>query len=163
MTERQGGEQTGWKRTALTSYRGVGNFPVQKGRKKLLINCYLVAKSCLTPSDPMDWSSPGSSVHGIPQQESWSGLPFPSPRDLCDPGIELASPALAGRFFTTAPPGKPNGSYSLTKCMLKNKTWKSKLPPWYKRCMMEVVLADTRTWISLSISIRALGWPGACQ
>ena len=40
----------------------------------------------------------------------WSGLPFPSPGDLPDPGIKpapLASPALAGRFFTTEPPGKP--------------------------------------------------------
>ena len=106
MTERQGGEQTGWKRTALTSYRDVGNLPVQKGRKKLLINCYLVAKSCPTPSDPMDWSSPGSSVHGIPQQESWSGLPFPSPRDLPNPEIEPASSTLAGSFFTTELPRK---------------------------------------------------------
>ena len=41
------------------------------------------------------------------RQEYWSGLPFPSPGDLPDPGIEPTSPALAGRFFTTAPPGKP--------------------------------------------------------
>ena len=33
--------------------------------------------------------------------EYWSGLPFPTPGDLLDPGIEFASPALAGRFFTT--------------------------------------------------------------
>ena len=38
---------------------------------------------------------------GFPSQEYWSGLPFPPPEDLPDPGIE-ASPALAGRFFTTA-------------------------------------------------------------
>ena len=44
---------------------------------------------------------------GFPRQEYWSGLPFPSPRDLPDPGIEPASPALAGGFFTTEPPGKP--------------------------------------------------------
>ena len=44
---------------------------------------------------------------GFPRQKYWSGLPFPSPGDLPDPGIELASPALAGRFFTTEPPGKP--------------------------------------------------------
>ena len=43
---------------------------------------------------------------GFPRQEYWSGLPFPSPGDLSNPGIELASPALAGRFFTTEPPGK---------------------------------------------------------
>ena len=57
--------------------------------------------------DPMDCSPPGSSVRGILQARLWSGLPFPPPGDLPDPGIEPASPtspALAGRFFTTAPP-----------------------------------------------------------
>ena len=44
---------------------------------------------------------------GFPRQEDWSGLPFPSARDLSDPGIEPVSPALAGRFFNTEPPGKP--------------------------------------------------------
>ena len=43
-----------------------------------------------------------------PRQEYWSGLPFPSPRDLPDPEIEPASPILAGRFFTTEPPRIPN-------------------------------------------------------
>ena len=44
------------------------------------------------------------------RQEYWSGLPFPTPGDLHDQGIKpksRASPSLAGRFFTTAPPGKP--------------------------------------------------------
>ena len=65
----------------------------------------LVAGSCPTLCDPIDYSSPGSSVHGIFQ----SGLPFPPPGNLLDPGIELVSPisALAGGFFTTDPPGKP--------------------------------------------------------
>ena len=43
-------------------------------------------------------------------QEYWSRLPFPTPGDLPNPGIEpasLAAAALAGRFFTTVPPGKP--------------------------------------------------------
>ena len=46
---------------------------------------------------------------GFPRQECWSGLPFPSPGDLPDPGIEQASftsPTLAGSFFTTVHPGK---------------------------------------------------------
>ena len=47
-----------------------------------------------------------SSVHGFPRQEYWSGLPFTSPGDLPDPGIEPASPALAGGFFTTESLGK---------------------------------------------------------
>ena len=41
---------------------------------------------------------------GVSRQEHWSGLPFPPPGDLHDPGIEPASPALAGEFFTTEPP-----------------------------------------------------------
>ena len=44
---------------------------------------------------------------GFPRQEYWSGLPFPPPGDLPDPGIEPMPPALAGEFFTTQPPGKP--------------------------------------------------------
>ena len=52
----------------------------------------------------MDYGPPGSSVHGIFQQEYWSGLPFPTPGDLPDPGIKAAFPALAGGFFITEPP-----------------------------------------------------------
>ena len=48
------------------------------------------------------------------RQDYWNWLPFPPPGDLPNPGIEpmsLASLALAGRFFTTAPPGKPAMEY----------------------------------------------------
>ena len=47
---------------------------------------------------------------GFSRQEHWSWLPFPSPGDLPHTGIKPAypvAPALAGRFFATAPPGKP--------------------------------------------------------
>ena len=54
----------------------------------------------------MDCSLPGSSVHGISRQEYWSGLPFPSPGDLPDPGIEPRSPALDSLLFEL--PGKPH-------------------------------------------------------
>ena len=43
---------------------------------------------------------------GFPRQDYWSGLPFPSPGDLPDPGTEAASPASAGVFFTTTSAGK---------------------------------------------------------
>ena len=49
---------------------------------------------------------------GFPRQDYWSGLPFPSPGDLPDPGIEPASsssPALAGGFCTIAALGSPAG------------------------------------------------------
>ena len=56
----------------------------------------------------MDYSPPGSSVHGTLQARILE-CPFPSPGDLPDPGTEPISsvaPALAGRFFTTELPGK---------------------------------------------------------
>ena len=43
---------------------------------------------------------------GFSRQEYWSGLPFPSPGDLPDPGVEPETPVLAGKFFTTEPPEK---------------------------------------------------------
>ena len=61
--------------------------------------------------DPMDCVAPHQALlsMGFPRQEYWSGLPFPSPGDLLDQGIEPASPessALAGRFFTIEPGGQ---------------------------------------------------------
>ena len=44
---------------------------------------------------------------GFSRQEYWSGLPFPSPGDLPDPGIEPRSPALQADTLTSEPPGKP--------------------------------------------------------
>ena len=43
---------------------------------------------------------------GFPRQEYWSGLPFPSPGDLPNPGIEPRSPALEADTLTSEPPGK---------------------------------------------------------
>ena len=59
-------------------------------------------------------STPWTVTHQAPlsmeffRQEYWSGWPFSTPGDLPDPGIQHISPALAGGFFTTEPPGKPN-------------------------------------------------------
>ena len=45
---------------------------------------------------------------GFSRQEYWSGLPFPSPGDLPDPGISPGSPALQADALTSEPPGKPS-------------------------------------------------------
>ena len=74
----------------------------------------LAAKSCQSLTTP--WTvalcnqSPLSM--GLPRQEYWSELPFPSPRDLPNPGIEPMSPTLAGEFFTTELSGKCLQSYT---------------------------------------------------
>ena len=74
-----------------------------------------VAKLCLTLCDPMDWSLPDSSVHGISQARILEWVDIPPPGDLPNPGIEPKSPALAGRFFTTEPPGKPSKKADIYK------------------------------------------------
>ena len=77
--------------------------------------CVIVLLYLVTQS--VQLSVPGRTVAhqvlptmGFSRQECWSGLPFPSPRDFSDPGIEstpFVSLALAGRFFTTVPLGSP--------------------------------------------------------
>ena len=67
--------------------------------------------STLTWRTPWIVACQASLSVGFSRQEYWSGLPFPPPGALPDPGIKPASPAsseLAGRVFTTVPPGKSN-------------------------------------------------------
>ena len=67
--------------------------------------CVLVAQSCPTLCDPMDTSWQAPLFMGFFRQKYWSGLPFPSPEDLPDPGIEARSPALQADSLPTEPPG----------------------------------------------------------
>ena len=71
-----------------------------------MLNRSVVSDSC----DLMDCSPVGSSVHGIFQARILKWVGILTPRDLPNSGTEpasLASPALAGGFFTSEPPGKP--------------------------------------------------------
>ena len=70
----------------------------------------LVSKSCPTLAIPWTVARQAPLSMGFSRQEYWSGWPFPPPGDLPDQGIKPvspASPALAGRFFTTEPSVKP--------------------------------------------------------
>ena len=64
-------------------------------------------KSCLTLCNPVDRSPPGSSVHGISQARilGWVAIPFY--RGSFQPRDRFHVSCIAGRFFTTEPPGKP--------------------------------------------------------
>ena len=61
----------------------------------------LVAKSCLTLATPWTVVLQAPLSMGFPKQEYWSGLPFPSPGDLPDPGIKPRSPALQAHDLLT--------------------------------------------------------------
>ena len=77
-----------------------------------------VAQSCPTLCDPMNCSMPGSSLSmEFSRQESWSGLPLPSPGDL--PNIEPRSPALQADSLPSEPQGKPY----VTLCQMLYMHW----------------------------------------
>ena len=98
------------------------NVPSQ--HKLALVCLLLFSLACLSP-----WTVALQAPlpMGFPRQDYQSGLPLPSPGHLPGPGIEPTSPALAGRFFTTEPPGKPlqkggffTQSFSNSQLFLKN-------------------------------------------
>ena len=67
--------------------------------------CVMSLQSCLTLCYPIDYSQPGSSVHGILQARILEWVAIPSSGGSSNPGVEpmsLTSPALAGGFFTTS-------------------------------------------------------------
>ena len=83
-----------------------------------------VTQSCPTVCDLMDCSAPGSMEFS--RQEYRSRLPFPTPGDLPNPGLEPASrvfPALIARFFTTSQPGNPPCCAMLSRFRLCVTLW----------------------------------------
>ena len=68
----------------------------------------LVAQSCLTLAIPWAVAYQAPLSMGFSRLECWSGLPFPPPGDLPNPGIKPGSPALQADSLLTEPPGKPS-------------------------------------------------------
>ena len=100
------------------------------------ICCCVVTKSCLTLCDPMDCSPPGSSVHGISQARilQWVAISFS--KESSRPRDWTCISCLAGRFFTTEPPGKPiidnqnsRGGETLSICIWRQDTFP--ISSWY--------------------------------
>ena len=66
-----------------------------------------VTQSCPTLCEPMYCSLPGSSTHGTFQAEHWNRLPFPTPEDRPNPGIDPGSLVSPAGSLPLMPPGKP--------------------------------------------------------
>ena len=95
----------------------------------------LVTQSCLTLCNPMDCSPPGSSVHGISRQKSWSRLPFPTPGSS-RPRDQTWVSCIAGRFFTVwTKTFKPN----VSTCILPF--------PICHNCRMNQVTLNHKDWV----------------
>ena len=94
-----------------------------------------VLQSCLTLVTPWTVAHQALLSMGLLWQEYWSGLPFPPPGDLPNPGTEPTSPvvpALAGGFFIAEPPGKPRDQF--------------KSPAWQGRFSVTALLGKVPWW-----------------
>ena len=83
----------------------------QQVHKKMLISYLLLllfTQACLILVTPWTVACQDPLSMGFLRREYWSGLPFSSPKDLPDLGIQPTSPAFTGGFFTTETPGKPS-------------------------------------------------------
>ena len=80
-------------------------------KKKILLQFLgwfgLVAKSCPTLTTPWTMACQAPLSMGFSREEYWSGLPFPLPGDLPNPGVEPGSPALQAGSLPAEPSGKP--------------------------------------------------------
>ena len=79
---------------------------ISKTRTRVVV-VVLVAKLCPALPDPWTVACQAPLCMGFSRQEYWSGLPFPSPGDLPDPGIEPGSPALQTDSLPSGLQGKP--------------------------------------------------------
>ena len=87
-----------------------------------------VAQSYPTVCDPWTVAHQAFPSMGFSRQEYWSGLPFPSPGELLDPGIKPKSPTLQADALTLALPGKPLNTriQSLRKPPIETQNFRSK-------------------------------------
>ena len=78
----------------------------------------LVAKLCLTLMTPWTITRQAPLSLGFSRQEYWSGLPFPSPGELPNPGIEPRSPTLQADALLSEPPGKSKVEWTVKELRL---------------------------------------------
>ena len=101
----------------------------QNWHRQRCVVCGLVTKSCLTLASQGTVASQAPLSTGFSRQEYWSGLLFPPPGDLCNPGIEPRSPTLQADSLPAEPQGKPKntgvGSLSLLQRIFptQESTW----------------------------------------
>ena len=87
---------------------------------------------------------------GFSRQEYWSELKCPTPGDLPNPGTEptsLTSSALAGRFFTTRAPGKPQHQFSSVQSLSRVRLF---VTPWITVCQASLSITNSQSSLKLT-------------
>ena len=110
------------------------------------------AQSCVTIGNPMNCSPQNLSM-GFSRQKYWSGLPFPSPEDLPDSRIKptsLVCPTLAGRIFTTLPPGKPVSFHQIRSDQISRSVVSDSATPWIAARQASLSITNSRSSLRLT-------------
>ena len=101
----------------------------------------------------MDCDLPGSSSMGFSRQEYWSGLPFPSPGDIPNPGIEPGSPTLQADSLLLSPQGSPGEALNFILFIYTIRITRLDLQVYWednKQCMTQLlILFDSELLFSL--------------
>ena len=114
------------------------------------LSVFKVAQLSPTLCNPMDCNLPGFSIHGILQARViWSGLPFPSPGDLPNPGIEPGSPALEVDALTSEPSGKPKAKYPFICCCCSVSHVLLFATPWTAACQSSLSSTISKSLLKL--------------
>ena len=100
---------------------------------------------------------------GLPRQEYWSGLPFPSPGALPDTGIEPESPALADESFLTGPPGKPEESCTLVQILSRSLSGDINIRQAMRPCRTSVSPGNKPRMICQLFRLLGAQWGYSCQ
>ena len=96
---------------------------------------YVLSHSVMSDSCTTPWTVAHQAPlsMGFSRQEYWSGLPFPPPGELLDPGIESKSPELTGGFFTTVIPRKQIKFTSKCKVISISKFYKMRISKYFRQ------------------------------
>ena len=112
--------------------------------------------------DPMDCSATGSSVHWISQAKLLEWLPFPSPRDLPDPGIKPSTPSLQAKSLPTESSGRPI-SQSQRNEHNKTKTDTFATIQWHQLSSPKWLLLFSSVQSLSRVQLSVTPWIAACQ
>ena len=118
--------------------------------------CVCILSPSPTLCNPMNCSRQAPLFMRFSSQEYWSGLPFPPPRDFPNPGLKpppLASPALAGGFFSLVPPGKPVNQLCACRCCSVAQSCRLFVTPWTAARQASLSLTICQSWHKLMSTV----------
>ena len=126
----------------------------------------VLTQPCLTLVIPCKVAHQAPPFMEFSRQEYWSGLPFPSPEDLPDPGIEPCSPILQADALPSEPPGKPHNGRGIVLVIMLVQVAQTRTTPGSLRTMVILFLnagVSVHAQLLSCVGFLETPWTVACQ